>query len=143
MCVRPLTRSPLAATPFPCPANFTNLGNDVLESRQGLVYMRRTDTEHYIEHVMAHTRPNPGKPLHGVFKVKDQDELLAMIDDAWARGGTRVPTNGSNRVTRVDYDEAIGENGEKYLCIVTSPPKKGRHKIRTVFPASDPSCPRR
>ncbi|AWK09935.1 hypothetical protein DDQ41_14605 [Streptomyces spongiicola] len=124
-----------------CPSWMVNMGNDIFMSPAGLVYLRESATKHRIDHIMDHTKAVDGKPLHGVFIVKDQDELLKMIDDAWKKGGEIVPTNNKNKVTRIDYDEAIGEGGEKFLCVVTRVVKK-KDRVITAYPSSSPDCPR-
>jgi hypothetical protein len=142
-CARSLARS-LArsmAQGISCPVGFANMGNDIFVSPAGLVYMRESAAKHRIDHIMDHTKAVDGKPLHGVFKVKDQGELLKMIDDAWKKGGEIVPTNNKNKVTRIDYDEAIGEGGEKFLCVVTRVVKK-KDRVITAYPSSSRDCPR-
>ncbi|AZQ34505.1 hypothetical protein EJ357_14295 [Streptomyces cyaneochromogenes] len=88
LCARSLTRSMAstrAARAISCPVGFKLRGHDIFESPAGLWYAReKGSTRHRIEHVMDHTRPStePTKPLHSIFKEKDQGRLLALIDDA-------------------------------------------------------------
>lgn len=117
------------------------ISGEVFQSPGGLVYQRGPDGTHRIEHVMNHTRPNPDKPLHGVFKVKDQDGVLALIDDAWRRrDGAESFVNRGNTVHAVEYDDAIGDGGEKFLCIVTRTKKK-MARIITAYPSATKDCP--
>lgn len=120
LCARSLRAMSLAraAGSISCPVGLQNLGDDVFQSPGGLVYMRESATEHRIDHVLEHTRPKPDKPLHSIFKEKDQGKLLALIDDAWKKRGNPLPGQG-NKVFPVAYAEPIGDGGEKFLCIVT------------------------
>ncbi|MFE6098827.1 hypothetical protein ACFVQ4_02570 [Streptomyces laurentii] len=43
--------------------------------------------------------------------------------------------------TRIDYDEAIGEAGEKFLCVITRVVKK-KDRVITAYPSASPDCPR-
>ncbi|MEV5445547.1 ALF repeat-containing protein, partial [Streptomyces sp. NPDC052644] len=129
-----------ASTSFSCPVGFQNLGNDIFQSPGGLVYMRESANRHRIDHVMDHTRPNPDKPLHGVFKEKDQGALLALIDDAWKKRSGDPILNRGNKVFPVEYDEAIGDGGEKFLCIVTRYKSK-KYRVITAYPSASRDCP--
>ncbi|QZZ31811.1 hypothetical protein [Streptomyces sp. ST1015] len=140
VCVRPLARISLAAGTA-CPTNFQNLGRDIFQSPGGLVYMPQ-GSSHRIDHIMEHTRPNPDKPLHGVFVKKGQDEVLAMIDDAWERVKGQTPqVSAGNKVFAAEYAEAIGEGGEKFLCIVTRYKSK-KYRVITAYPSASATCPR-
>ncbi|MEW1700921.1 hypothetical protein [Streptomyces sp. NPDC091278] len=57
------------------------------------------------------------------------------------RGGENVPTTNKNKVTRIDYDDVIGEGGEKFLCIVTRVVKK-KDRVISAYPSASPDCPR-
>jgi hypothetical protein len=142
MCARSLRAMSLAraASSISCPVGFQNLGNDVFQSPGGLVYMRESATKHRIDHVMDHTRPKPGKPLHSIFKEKDQGKLLALIDDAWKKRGNPLPGQG-NKVFPVEYGEAIGDGGEKFLCIVTRYKSK-KYRVISAYPSASGLCPK-
>ncbi|MEV5430904.1 hypothetical protein [Streptomyces sp. NPDC052701] len=143
LCARSLRAMSLArvAGSISCPVGFQNLGNDVFQSPAGLVYMRESPTKHRIDHVMDHTRPKPDKPLHGIFKEKDQGKLLALIDDAWKRRGSDPILKRGNKVFPVEYAEAIGDGGEKFLCIVTRYKSK-MYRVISAYPSASGSCPR-
>ncbi|MCG7879256.1 MAG: hypothetical protein N0C90_23420, partial [Candidatus Thiodiazotropha endolucinida] len=51
-------------------------------SSAGLVYRQDPVHGNRVMHVLAHTVPNPNKPLHSVFNV-DRKEVLGLVDEAW------------------------------------------------------------
>ncbi|MEW2634473.1 ALF repeat-containing protein, partial [Streptomyces sp. NPDC048389] len=142
LCARSLARSMslAAASSVSCPVGFQNLGNDIFQSPGGLVYMRENANRHRIDHIMDHTRPNPDKPLHGVFNEKDQGELLSLIDDAWSRRGSDPIVNRGNKVFPVEYENPIGEGGERFMCIVTRYKSK-KYRVITAYPSASRDCP--
>ncbi|MGC9443209.1 ALF repeat-containing protein [Streptomyces sp. WG5] len=144
LCGRSLARTMSAvraASSVTCPVGWDKISGEVFKSPAGLVYQRGYDGTHRIEHVMKHTRPNPDKPLHAVFKEKDQDRLLALIDDAWSRRDSSVSfVNRGNKVHPIEYDDPIGDAGEKFLCIVTRE-KKQMPRVISAYPSATKDCP--
>jgi hypothetical protein len=66
---------------------------------------------------MEHTRDNAEKPSHGVFDVTTQDEVLALIDEAFdltrKRGPPQVVTEeeGDRTAYTVNLNRKVGHAG--------------------------------
>lgn len=63
------------------------VGRDTWRSPAGLVWGPGPG-QHRIQHVMRHCHDDPSRPVHGVFNVTHQDEVLGLIDQAWQIAGT-------------------------------------------------------
>ncbi len=58
-----------------------SLGNGKFKTPQGLLYSRAR-----LDHVMRHAKNDPNRDgPHGVFDVKSEDQVLALIDRAYAK----------------------------------------------------------
>ncbi|MFE5487961.1 polymorphic toxin-type HINT domain-containing protein [Streptomyces sp. NPDC056527] len=112
-----------------CPVGFRNLGGDRFESPGGLIYGPGSTEGHRIAHVMEHTRPNPSKPTHSVFKDPDQAKVLGLLDEGWAKRGAPDPSDPARYV--VPMGREIGTAGERNLRIVVVP---GTNRVITAFP---------
>lgn len=108
---------------------------DSFTSPGGIVYGRDLSGRFgsRIEHIMAHTRPDPSKPKHSIFLVKDRDGLVALIDEAWKqRGAPDAEKSGRGReVYDVDMHRAIGSEGERHLILVM----EDENHIVTAYPS--------
>ena len=125
-----------------CPVGFLDQGNGFFESPGGLFYGPMSPTQHRIDHIMEHTRPNTSKPSHTLFKKKGQQEVLDLIEDGWKKVDKNdFVLERGKRVYHVKYTDDIGDGGEKILRIVTLPPKKGRFKIISSFPVKNITDP--
>lgn len=61
-------------------------------SSGGLVYGPDKKFGNRVNHILAHTKPNPNKANHTVFNV-DKTKVLGVVDEAWARKGQ--PSNSA------------------------------------------------
>lgn len=101
-------------------SQLTRLSNDVYESTVGLRYTAGSQHRHRLKHVMSHARDAPGRPgKHGVFTVGGQDEIVALIDEAFVltqHGGPRVRqrTDRNRTIWTVDMQRPIGYVGGQY-----------------------------
>jgi hypothetical protein len=89
------------------------IGRDTYETPAGLIYGRGSEHGTRIKHVMAHSRDEPNRPgQHGVFDADDQDDVLAIIDEAYekAQRGEDVSIEKQNNRTvyEVDLGRRIG-----------------------------------
>jgi hypothetical protein len=133
------TNSPSKPDPFavpakkPTPAGKTappkfelkKLGQGDLESPAGLVYSPGPSGEHRVEHVMRHSKDEPGRPQHGVFNGS-RDEILKLLDDAYQmikQNSRQVSkqSEGNRTEYTIRFDRAIGYEG-------------GRSGMRNNFP---------
>ncbi len=100
-----------------------SIGRGKLESPAGLIY-----DQYRIDHVMEHTRDNTDKPSHGVFDVSTQDEVLALIDEAFGltrkRGPPQVITEdeGDRTAFTVNLNRKIGRAGGQSGARRRNPP---------------------
>ena len=65
---------------------------------------------------MRHAEDNPSRPVHGVFDADDQDEVLALIDEAYRLSqdqANRVQQqrSGNRTVLTIDMRRRIGYVG--------------------------------
>lgn len=90
----------------------TSIGRDRFESTAGLVY-----NQYRIDHVMEHARDNPDKPTHGIFEVSKQEEVLALIDEAYSIARKKKPPQvaiedqGDRTTYTVNMNRKIGRSG--------------------------------
>lgn len=68
-----------------CPIGFVDLGAGRVQSPGGLIYGLDRKFGNKIDHVLAHTVPDPTRLTHTVFIEKDPAKVLALIDEAWAK----------------------------------------------------------
>ncbi len=129
------TNSPAPAKPpgGAPPAKWSGLksiGRGKFESPSGLVY-----DQYRIDHVMEHSRDNTDKPSHGVFTATTQDEVLALIDEAFGltkkRGPPQVITEdeGDRTAYTVNLNRQIGRAGGQSGARRRNPPLQ---KIKIV-----------
>ena len=90
-----------------------------------------------IAHIMAHTRPDPSKPKHSMFREKSQDGIIKLLDEAWKkRGPPERQTKGRGReVFDVDMGRVVGTEGERHIRIVV---EADSADIVTAYPVSRP-----
>jgi|GEM_PF-2868961 len=86
-----------------------------------------------IDHVMAHTRPDPEKPKHSIFLEKNPVKVLQLIDEAWnKRGPPEKQGKGAGRdVYTVAMQRPVGEEGEESIRIIV---ESGSSDIVTAYP---------
>ncbi|MGW2016705.1 polymorphic toxin-type HINT domain-containing protein [Streptomyces sp. NPDC001927] len=112
-----------------CPVGFTDLGGDRFQSPGGLIYGPGSEHKHRVPHVMEHTRPDPSKLTHSVFKDTDQADVLSLIDEGWSKRGAPHPKDPARYI--VPMGREVGTAGEKNLRIVVVP---GTNRVITAFP---------
>jgi len=66
------------------------IGRETFESPAGLVYRSGSADGHRLDHIMAHSKDIPSKPIHGVFDG-DRNEILMLIDEVWTMSQKRGP----------------------------------------------------
>ncbi|WP_162906653.1 hemagglutinin repeat-containing protein [Algihabitans albus] len=114
------------------PKGFTSYrtpqGDLVHVSPSGLKYGRDEKFGNRVDHVLDHTHPNPGKPVHTVFNVQG-DDALALVDEAWGKRGASVP--GDPGAFVVDMGRPIGTTGETSIRVIVKP---GTSEIITAYP---------
>ena len=98
------------------------------KSKEGLVYGQGSKHGNRVEHVLAHTKPDPKKPIHSVFNV-DKDKVLDLVDQAWSKRKNKVP--GEPGAFIISMKKVIGANGERRIKIVVEP---GTDKVITAYP---------
>ena len=108
----PAERPSPAGTSKPAWKGLRSIGRGKFESPAGLVY-----DQYRIDHVLEHTRDNTDKPSHGVFDATTQDEVLALIDEAFdlarKRGPPQVVTEeeGDRTAYTVNLNRKVGRAG--------------------------------
>ncbi|MEU9122473.1 putative T7SS-secreted protein [Streptomyces sp. NPDC048506] len=117
---------PLGLTP--CPSGFTDLGGGQYRSPEGLVYGPGSKHGHRVDHVMEHAAPDPTKPKHSVFKNPGQEDVLKLVDEAWAKHGSPMPDDPDAYV--VPMGRVVGTAGERNMKLVVTP----AGKVITAFP---------
>lgn len=84
-------------------------------SPAGLRYSRGTAHRHHLRHLMAHTRNEPGRPVHGVFDNSDVNGVVRLVDEAYERAiagrEARKRTEGDRTVYVVDMGRRVGYVG--------------------------------
>lgn len=89
----------------------------VFRSSAGLVYGPGSRDGHRLKHVMAHCRDEPGRPgMHGVFSVDRQEDVVALLDEAYQRTARGRPLarrrdEQERTVWTVDMERSIGYVG--------------------------------
>jgi len=81
-----------------------------------------------VNHILAHTKPNPNKANHTVFNV-DKTKVLGVVDEAWARKGQPLPNDPGAYI--VPMGRVIGTNGETAVRLVVKP---GTNEVITAYP---------
>jgi len=76
--------------------------------------------ESRIAHIMAHTRADTSKPKHSIFVEKNQEAIVALLDEAWKkRGPPERQTRGRGRdVFDVPMGRTVGTEGERRIRMV-------------------------
>ena len=98
------------------------------KSKEGLVYGQGSKHGNTVEHVFAHTKPDPKKPIHSVFNV-GKDKVLDLVDQAWSKRKNEVL--GAPGEYIIAMKKVIGTNGERNIKIVVRP---GASNIITAYP---------
>lgn len=106
----------------------TSIGERLWESTAGLIYGADRAFGNRVQHVLAHTVPDPSKTVHSVFNVS-RDKVLALVDEAWSMRGASVGRNG--RVFVVPMGRVVGTAGETAVRVVVKP---GTTEILTAYP---------
>ncbi|WP_223838035.1 polymorphic toxin-type HINT domain-containing protein [Streptomyces venezuelae] len=114
-----------------CPTGFTDLGGNKFKSPGGLEYGPGSVHGHRLDHVMAHTQPDPSKPAHSLFVETEQAKVLKLLDEAWAKKGAPDPSDPMKYV--IDMGRPVGRAGETKLRIVVV---AGTGAVITAFPQS-------
>ncbi len=99
---------------------FEKVGQDDLQSPEGLIYGMGPNREHRVDHVLRHAVDDPSRPVHSVFSG-DRDDVLAIIDEAYRLVKQKSPQarsqkspDGDNRTEIVvDLKRSIGYRGGK------------------------------
>ena len=86
-----------------------------------------------IDHVMAHTRPDPDKPKHSIFLEKNPVLVLKLIDEAWVKREKPESQGGNNGrdVYTIAMQRPVGEEGEDAIRIIV---EAGTSDIVTAYP---------
>ena len=86
-----------------------------------------------IDHVMAHTKPDPSKLRHSLFIASDRQAVLQLIDEAWrARGPPRREGGVYGRdVYDIAMGRPVGRQGQTGLRIVV---ERESADIVTAYP---------
>ncbi|WP_236775617.1 hemagglutinin repeat-containing protein [Agrobacterium tumefaciens] len=118
------------------PKGFTSYvtphGDIVHVSPAGLIYGYDKTFVNRIDHVLAHTQPDITKPTHTVFNARG-DNVLALVDEAWAKRGVSVPGDPGAFVVPMGRD--IGTNGERNLRIIVAVENNvATNKIISAYP---------
>ena len=101
------------------------IGRGKFESTAGLVY-----DQYRIDHVMEHSRDNTEKPSHGVFAAGTQDEVLALVDEAYELAQKRGPPQviiedeGDRTTYTVNMNRQVGRAGGQSGARRRNPPLK-------------------
>jgi hypothetical protein len=74
------------------------------QSPAGLIYTMGPGGQHRIDHVMRHASDDPDRNVHGVFDADEQDDVLALLDEAYG-----LIQAGSERVRRQPSDDGRTE----------------------------------
>ncbi|WP_262534760.1 hemagglutinin repeat-containing protein [Agrobacterium tumefaciens] len=110
----------------------TSHGDIVHVSPAGLIYGYDKTFVNRIDHVLAHTQPDITKPTHTVFNARG-DNVLALVDEAWAKRGVSVPGDPGAFVVPMGRD--IGTNGERNLRIIVAVENNvATNKIISAYP---------
>jgi hypothetical protein len=124
------------------PTGFTSYvgpnGDIIHFSPQGLLYGPDPNPNfvNRVDHVMDHTAPNPAKSNHTVFNITSEDDVLALVDEAWVARGPSVPNDPSAYV--VPMGRVVGTNGETYVRIVVNVDTSGNISVVTAYPVGSP-----
>lgn len=104
------------------------VGPNTWESSGGLIYGPDKMLGNRVQHVLAHTFPNPSKRVHSVFSV-EKSEVLGLVDEAWRMKGTALPGDPGTFV--VSIGRTVGTTGETGVKIIVRP---GTNQIITAYP---------
>lgn len=110
----------------------TTLGPNRWISSQGLIYDQGSRQGNRLAHVLAHAKPDPGKPVHSVYNVPE-NQVTAIVDEAWSRRKLVKPDRQSNGndVYDIPMERKVGTKGEMHVRIVV---ESGTTRIITAFP---------
>ena len=119
----------------------------VFVSPAGLRYQGRDPQgKTRIEHVMRHAKNEPNRSgSHGVFAVSKQDEVLALIDEAWAlakRRGIKPSVEGNSVAYTIPLGRTVGYLGGREGTRLRKPAlnsvflvlRRGTTNVITAFP---------
>lgn len=97
-------------------------------SQSGLIYGQGSVHGNRIQHVLAHTVPDPSKPLHTVFNV-GRARVVGLLDEAWALRTS--PLAGDAGAYVIPMGRVVGQGGETSIKIIVRP---GTSEVITAFP---------
>jgi hypothetical protein len=118
-----------AAADEPEPAGrLHSTGPNTWKSSGGLVYGPDNFYGNRVQHVLAHTAPDPGKPMHSVFNV-GRSRVLGLVDEAWSMRGASA--TGDQGAFVVPMGRVVGTAGETAVRIIVRP---GTNQIITAYP---------
>jgi hypothetical protein len=128
-------RTPVLVHNTSCPVTFADLGGGNFMSPGGLIYGADRKYGHKINHVLAHTVPDPSRATHTVFLENNPNKVLDLVDQAWAMQSKAI-RDPNDAFRFVFYmGEEIGTRGEKYLQIAVDPQTKF---ILSAYPVASP-----
>lgn len=119
-------------------------GKRELHSPAGIIYTRQNvsagqrqavSERTRIAHIMKHTKPDPSKPTHSVFNVKQKKEVLAMLDSAWKMPRSPAYTAQGKldpNAFIVRMPSPVGTQGERAIRFVVD--RNNRNQIITAYP---------
>lgn len=100
-------------------------------SEAGIKYGLHWKDGNSLRHILQHSRPNPSKPKHSVFKTNIKN-IPSEIDEAWKKRGKGILQRNKNIKYKVPMGRKIGTQGEENLTIII---KRGTNdEIVTAFP---------
>ncbi|MFF0063359.1 polymorphic toxin-type HINT domain-containing protein [Streptomyces sp. NPDC005279] len=118
-----------------CPATFADLGNNEFLSPAGLVYGVDRKHGHKIDHILAHTVPDPGRATHTVFNEVNPNKVLDLVDEAWTIRGRAVRYPNDPFKFVIPMPKVIGTMGEKYMQMAVDPTT---NRILSAYPVLKP-----
>ena len=96
----------------------------------GLRYRSGGPDGNRMMHVFQHLQENPTKIDHGVFNVDTSQELLDLLDEAWARRGATDPADPAAYNIPM-FPRITGTEGQAGIRMVTVP---GTNSVITAYP---------
>ncbi len=108
-------------------------GKATWQSKAGLKYGTNWKDNNSLKHILKHTKPNPSKAAHSVFKAKPKN-VPSLIDEAWSKripGSGIVQGNGRTKYS-IPMEREIGTKGDDTLTIIIR--ENTKNDIVTAFP---------
>ena len=107
--------------------------NNCWTSPGGLIYETGSAEGNRWFHVLMHLASNAAKKAHHIFLATSESELIALLDEAWARRGIAV--NGDPGAYIIDMGRVISTAGQRFIKIVVKP---GTTKVISAYPVWGP-----